>query len=713
MSKNRIALDLKQFKHVKSDKHSTTLQHKDGHMLTLAHSALNPENQKQLAALSKMNKDQVEPGDRGEKAADLQQGQSLPHFAQGGDTSYLKGMTDAVSDAGKSLSDKLSQGVDNIKKGASEGISKPTPAPSSSNNGHYKSSATGDEYAEGGEVIPSGQYEPPQMATVDPEVAARQAIKSQDPIPVTTPDQPADAGLDSKKALYNQQLSASGAAISDKDMFGPNGEPPANPVNPTIWSNVQNSPQAQQDMAAELQKSKDVADKGPAASQQQADHDQALAQNVTNAQTGKPQVADPGAPMDAGLSNYSGMLGQAYQNEIAGTQAQAAAQGQLGQQQADILAQRQAAQQKSQEAYQASYNDLVHEQDGLQHDIKEGFIDPEQFWKGVKDPATGEVHGGHSKIAAGIGMILAGMDSGINGGPNKVTSFIQYQIDKNIEAQTHNLQEKDNLLSHNIRKFGNLRDATEMTRAQMMGIFNTQLETAAAKAQNPLAKAAAQKAIGDIQGKYAPIFMQTAMRQSMMRLANDPNGADPNAIEHTIAMARQFNPEMAKDMASRYVPGYRGLSPVEVPQAARTQLESRAQLDAAAKDMYSWAAKHTGSISPSDIAVGKQKALRLQSLYREGVLNTVYREGEQPLLDKVVNKDPTSFFNAFSTLPKLKEVIAGNEMGRRVLANTYRLQIPGAQGQQMTQDPNAAAKAWANANPQDPRAVKIHQLLGK
>lgn len=48
---SRIKLDLNSFKHVKSDKHSTILQHKDGHQLTLAHNALSPESREQLHAL--------------------------------------------------------------------------------------------------------------------------------------------------------------------------------------------------------------------------------------------------------------------------------------------------------------------------------------------------------------------------------------------------------------------------------------------------------------------------------------------------------------------------------------------------------------------------------------------------------------------------------------------------------------------------------------
>lgn len=50
---SKIALDLKKFKHVKSDDKSTTLQHADGHILTMAHNSLSPEFQEQLKCLVK------------------------------------------------------------------------------------------------------------------------------------------------------------------------------------------------------------------------------------------------------------------------------------------------------------------------------------------------------------------------------------------------------------------------------------------------------------------------------------------------------------------------------------------------------------------------------------------------------------------------------------------------------------------------------------
>jgi hypothetical protein len=50
---SQIKLDLKRFKHVKSDGKTTTLQHPDGHTITMAHASLSPEAQAQLSQLAK------------------------------------------------------------------------------------------------------------------------------------------------------------------------------------------------------------------------------------------------------------------------------------------------------------------------------------------------------------------------------------------------------------------------------------------------------------------------------------------------------------------------------------------------------------------------------------------------------------------------------------------------------------------------------------
>lgn len=95
---SKVSLDLKDFKHVKSDKHSTTLQHKSGHKLTLAHKGLSKEAQAQLAALSGVAEDARTPAQADE--VKHQQSKVTPHMAPsavpgagpGGGTPYAGAM---------------------------------------------------------------------------------------------------------------------------------------------------------------------------------------------------------------------------------------------------------------------------------------------------------------------------------------------------------------------------------------------------------------------------------------------------------------------------------------------------------------------------------------------------------------------------------------------------------------------------------------------
>lgn len=58
---SKISLDLKKFKHIKSDGETTTLRHRDGHVLTIANKSLSPDFQKQLSALTGMASQDATP----------------------------------------------------------------------------------------------------------------------------------------------------------------------------------------------------------------------------------------------------------------------------------------------------------------------------------------------------------------------------------------------------------------------------------------------------------------------------------------------------------------------------------------------------------------------------------------------------------------------------------------------------------------------------
>jgi hypothetical protein len=97
--------------------------------------------------------------------------------------------------------------------------------------------------------------------------------------------------------------------------------------------------------------------------------------------------------------------------------------------------------------------------------------------------------------------------------------FLNKNIDRDIEGQRANLGKSENLLSANMKQFGNLRDATDMTKVMQMDIVKNQIAQAAATAQGPLAQARAQQAIGQIDQQIAPIMSQMAMRKSLLSAA--------------------------------------------------------------------------------------------------------------------------------------------------------------------------------------------------
>lgn len=253
-----------------------------------------------------------------------------------------------------------------------------------------------------------------------------------------------------------------------------------------------------------------------------------------------PGVASPNDPM--------AMLQSGMQKQMAGINAQAKAQGDLGNQQAAALMEAHKADQEALQAYNDTRSSLQNERDALLQDIRDGQVSPDKFWTG--DPKTGE--GGHSRIATGIGIILAGFNP--TNSPNAAINFLNQQMDRNLQAQAKNLGSKENLLSANMQQFGDLKAATEMTRIMQNDMLSNQLQTAAATAQNPLAKAAALRASGELQAANAVTadkFYKTYTTQKLMQQA----GSDPSKIPAFLSALQATDPEKAKDFQQRLVPG--------------------------------------------------------------------------------------------------------------------------------------------------------------
>lgn len=218
----------------------------------------------------------------------------------------------------------------------------------------------------------------------------------------------------------------------------------------------------------------------------------------------------PGANDPYGVNATSEAFGQGIAEKQAGILGESAAQSSEGMGQAAALQQQVAAQQQQVADYQSHYKDLEDERSHFMHDVENQHIDPKHYQSTM---------GVGNKIATAIGMILGGFGAAAgqeNGGVAMFNKLIQQDID----AQKSNLGKSENLLNANMKQFGNLRDATDMTRVMKMDLISNQLKLEAAKAQSPMAKAKALQASGDLKMAASQQLGQLAMRKTLMTGVN-------------------------------------------------------------------------------------------------------------------------------------------------------------------------------------------------
>lgn len=248
-------------------------------------------------------------------------------------------------------------------------------------------------------------------------------------------------------------------------------------------------------------------------------------------QQGIQQASDGQQPQDMyGYDAYANSLTQGLQEQKAGLMGEALAQGQQGRAEAAAANQQVAQLQQAHANYQQNFDQLSQERQNFISDLQAKHIDPDHY---VKNMSTGD------KIATGIGLILGGMGSGITGQDNLAAKFLNTQINNDIESQKADMDNKKTLLSANMHQFGNLRDATDMTRVMSMDILSSKLKAAAGNAATPMAASRAMQMAGKIDMEAAPIMQQIAMRRSFL------GGAQQGKVNPVMAI-RAFYTEPAQ-----------------------------------------------------------------------------------------------------------------------------------------------------------------------
>ena len=199
---------------------------------------------------------------------------------------------------------------------------------------------------------------------------------------------------------------------------------------------------------------------------------------------------------------------------------------------------------------QERYQQRLKTGDAMFEEIRNAKISPNQFF---------ESRDSWQKVSMGIGMLLSGIGSGLNGQPNMAMHVIQSAIDRDIDAQKANLAKGQNLYAYFVKQTGDELAAQSELRATLLSSVAAQIEsqqagmTSASHRQNSLmnaqqfrmqsAQARAQTSLHEAQ--TAQVSYTLALEKRKMALMEQMLGAGPGAAlngDHTqlLQMTTQY-----------------------------------------------------------------------------------------------------------------------------------------------------------------------------
>ncbi len=321
-------------------------------------------------------------------------------------------------------------------------------------------------------------------------------------------------------------------------------------------------------------------------------------------------------------------------------------------------------------------------------DLLQGHIKPETYHSLFAKKST------PGKIGTLFGLLISGAGSGLTHQPNAVLDMMNKEIDRDLEAQKsasagaqnyYRLNQQNELNKANLGKItaetaGLNKDVefkaqNNAKNGMMLGATHKLLTDLNLLPEGPVKERAKQTFMG-VQQAVGSEIQQNNNRLGM-NLVTDPE-AEFQRKQQGLRAGGNLGilpgaEGVAKANDERHVPGV-GNSSLPVPDHVRTELVAHKKLEDAAKDLFAFTKKHTTMIPGTpEYNTGEEKAEVLRQMVREGMLGTVFRESEKPLLEKFVPKNPGGFLKVLQAQPKLRALIESNVMAGNALREAYGL----------------------------------------
>lgn len=394
-------------------------------------------------------------------------------------------------------------------------------------------------------------------------------------------------------------------------------------------------------------------------------------------------------------------LGDAYNAQINASNQGAKVEGKIANQQAAANAQSIQQQQNLYNDYQSKAHETWDNMQKFSQEVADQKIDYNRY---LGNMTTGD------KVRTSIGLILGGIAGGILHEENPAMKMLNSQIDRDIAQQQAQMGQKKTLYSANMDMYKNAKDAYDATSLQMHHVAGMQLQQAALASGSDLAKQRAQQFNAQLMSQQAPIFNQLNLNRTIMGVSGGQGGPNSPTPESVVNLLRQMDPEKAKEMESRMVPGLTNpnngqtaLAKIPVPDPVRQQLVDQQNLVTATQNLRNWISKNgtmMDKLSFSKQAEGEALAAELQQMYRKGVGASTSEEEQKIISGSIVPGSPTEFLARYTVDPRLKAL--GESMNLRLNNLKQNYGLPKS-------DPYLD---WARQNPQNPKAQMYMAKMG-
>jgi hypothetical protein len=389
-------------------------------------------------------------------------------------------------------------------------------------------------------------------------------------------------------------------------------------------------------------------------------------------------------------------------------------------------------------------NDIAKESANIDQDLKDGKIDPLTYhkllWQEQQPDGSWKDKGTLGKISTMFGLMLGGMGSGLTHQPNAIMQMMDNTIGKNLDAQKASKTNAQNIyklqLEHQMNE--------SQMAAQRAGIKLTEQQTklmsadAEAKAynisrikmnssvldnavklyqslpDNDPRKAQAQQTIAmmapAVNAENANLASvaaaQSARFKAMMGDISGGSGSEQQFQQQNMGR-RMMGPEgekMAEVAEGHHMPGFSGRSSTTIQPEDRQFLQTGTDFQNQLDNFIDWTKNHSGKLSLSDYSEGRAKAADLQGAYRQATRGGVYKEGEQNFISKLIDPDPTKFFNSIRVVPSLKAISDDNK--RRIGDYTKGLGLGEYTGGAQKQASNSLQEGQTGTHKGKPVVVK-------